>query len=299
MNGCHNDVYTKDLKGIDSASIERMNPELRDTKLAMTTKVAIHGELFEVTVEDSTQKNFWKNVSTWEPETFSFVESCARPGTTFIDVGAWIGPITLLAARRGAHVISLEPDRIALLALEKNICLNHLSPTILNAALHTHDNGVVLNAGPTGFGKSVSSSLTLPGDRLQQEMVTSITAQQLVKRIPKCHNEVAFKVDIEGHEYLVGKCIASVVSELRNSGIRVRMSMSVHPKLLMLAQNQGNSRQSRLYVREETRRLLEAFGPDSRFLCSDGVYRSVWRTLWRYLPVYRKKLNNFTVVLNS
>ena len=167
----------------------------------MTTKVAVHGELFEVVAEDGAQKNFWNNLSTWEPETFSFVESCAKPGTTFIDVGAWIGPITLLAARRGAHVISLEPDPAALLTLEKNIRLNHLSTTILNAALHTHDSGIVLNAGPAGFGNSVSSSLKFPGNQLQQEMVASITAQQLVKRIPKCHNEVAFKVDIEGHEY--------------------------------------------------------------------------------------------------
>ena len=268
-------------------------------KLTMTTTIAIHGEQFEVVAEDSAQREFWKNVSSWEPETFSFVESCAKPGTTFVDIGAWIGPITLLAARRGAHVISLEPDPTAFLTLEKNISLNHLSVTILNAAIHTHDSGVVLNAGPAGFGKSVSSSLKFPGDQHQQEMVTSITAQQLVKRIPKCHKELAFKIDVEGHEYLVGRCIASVMSELRDSGVRVRVSMSVHPKLLMLARGQGNSRHSRLYVREETRRLLKEFDPDNGFLCSDGVYRSTWRTLWRYLPVYRKKLNNFMVVLNS
>jgi len=43
-----------------------------------------------------------------------------------MDVGSWIGPTVLLAARHSARVVAYEPDPIALTELRSNITINKL-----------------------------------------------------------------------------------------------------------------------------------------------------------------------------
>ena len=55
----------------------------------------------------------------------------------FIDIGAWIGPYTLVAAKLGMRVFAFEPDKIAFEVLKKNIQLNEFKykPEIYNFGL--------------------------------------------------------------------------------------------------------------------------------------------------------------------
>ena len=54
------------------------------------------------------QPTFWDRVEagTWEPGTLAALAPHLGPETTFLDLGAWVGPLTLLAASRGARVLA-------------------------------------------------------------------------------------------------------------------------------------------------------------------------------------------------
>ncbi len=64
--------------------------------------------------------SFWATfaVGTFELATVSVLEAELGPGRRFLDIGAWIGPFTVLAAALGAQVTAFEPDPVAVAALD-------------------------------------------------------------------------------------------------------------------------------------------------------------------------------------
>jgi len=70
----------------------------------------------------------WKQVTqgTWSPDTLKSLSNLLKKESVFYDIGAWIGPITLLAARISQKVVSFEPDPIAFRFLLRNIQMNDL-----------------------------------------------------------------------------------------------------------------------------------------------------------------------------
>ena len=77
-------------------------------------------------------QKFWKKMlaGRWEADTLDFIQTYVDDKTTFFDIGAWIGPISLLAGTRGAQVIAVEPDPIAFSELKLNCSLNNYGPCI-------------------------------------------------------------------------------------------------------------------------------------------------------------------------
>jgi len=57
----------------------------------------------------------------WEPETKALVCETLAPGDLFLDIGAWIGPVTLWALGCGAKVIAIEPDPVAAEELKRRV----------------------------------------------------------------------------------------------------------------------------------------------------------------------------------
>lgn len=66
---------------------------------------------------------FWKlwGSGGWEPWTRAELERTLRPGDLFVDLGAWIGPVSLWALELGAKVIAIEPDPKALEELHRRV----------------------------------------------------------------------------------------------------------------------------------------------------------------------------------
>jgi FkbM family methyltransferase len=75
-----------------------------------------------VNVEERWRK-FWKayRADLWEPETKALLEEVLEPGDLFLDLGAWIGPVSLWALDLGASVIAVEPDPVALRELHRTL----------------------------------------------------------------------------------------------------------------------------------------------------------------------------------
>lgn len=85
--------------------------------------VAIHGQ--EFTVDDHPDnKEFWGwvNGSRWETHSFVLLDKYLSPEHTFVDVGAWIGPLSMYAGRVAKRTVAIEPDPVAFARLTEN-CL--------------------------------------------------------------------------------------------------------------------------------------------------------------------------------
>ena len=85
--------------------------------------VTVGGRTFNVVA--GRHDNFWDTCEAgWEATTFEVLTSQPGPASTFVDVGAWIGPMTLVAAACGARVVAYEPDPTAADELAENIAAN-------------------------------------------------------------------------------------------------------------------------------------------------------------------------------
>jgi len=76
------------------------------------------------------------------------------PSSTFVDIGAWIGPLTLYGAHLAGHCHAVEPDPLARAALTANIALN---PELSNP-INEHPVAVAEFEGKAKLGSITSSS---------------------------------------------------------------------------------------------------------------------------------------------
>lgn len=144
----------------------------------------------------------------WEDDTHQDLDGLLkdRSNPSFIDVGAWVGPISLWVANRCPIVLALEPDPVARKLLERNLMNNDvLNVVIREEALgdgNTINLGVkdaVENGKEAGeYGDSMTSSLYENSSR--SFTVDTVTFQQLVDNYSLDPNNLLIKIDIEGGE---------------------------------------------------------------------------------------------------
>ncbi|TDK50442.1 FkbM family methyltransferase [Antarcticimicrobium luteum] len=150
---------------------------------------------------DPYHSKFWRRASAgdWEPETFAVLDAHLSGGADYIDIGAWIGPTVLYAARKARHVWAFEPDATAFRYLAWNIELNGLANISALPVALSGRTGIarmasfggepgdsmssLLNAGAAG-GRDV---VTLGWDRFAAD--ADLSAVSLVK------------MDVEGAEF--------------------------------------------------------------------------------------------------
>ncbi len=177
---------------------------------------------------EATYMQFWDNMSSgnWEATTLEVFRQHIDHNTTFVDVGAWIGPTTLFAANFAKRVISVEADPVAAAQLKRNIALNPLLSTkikVIEKAISECAGTVKLGAR-TGRGDSMSSVL-FAGNSDAWDAPT-ITPAALAYELR--HEEKIFiKMDIEGGEYRVLPHFGSVAALPKTTFL-----VAFHPKYL-------------------------------------------------------------------
>ena len=137
---------------------------------------------------------FWEHLyesGRWELHTRELIDEILRPGDLFVDIGAWIGPVTLWALGRGASVIAIEPDPVALPELRRRV---PSSVEIWEGAVAVQSGfaGLTTNFG-LELGKSVSRLTEVEEGEVQVRTWT--LPEILGDRVP-----ALVKVDIEGYE---------------------------------------------------------------------------------------------------
>ena len=168
-------------------------------------------------VDPTIYQNFWNNFSNWEQNDLDFVSQIAEENKIFIDIGAWIGPYTLIAASMGMKVYAFEPDKVAFQELKKNIKLNNFKhkPEIFNFGLSKTDTKAYLYSNTDDFGKSESGLINYKNQKNTKQ--TEIELKNFLQEIYKIKNHNSnekikiIKIDIEGGEFLFEKDIYDLV----------------------------------------------------------------------------------------
>jgi len=101
--------------------------------------------------------DFWAQYDegAWEPQTHDAINEYVTPGSTYVDIGAWIGPTVLWAAPLAGRIIAVEPDPIAVELLIKNPA-PHENVEIIVGAVADHTGVAELAPHGEGFGSSMS-----------------------------------------------------------------------------------------------------------------------------------------------
>ncbi len=178
------------------------------------------------TVTSSHHEGMWTLLQEgqWEPESFQILDRFLKPDDVVIDVGAWIGPLSLYAAHRVKQVYSLEPDPVAFQELKANLLLNPQLPiTAIPLALDAQNGRKPLYIRT--FPGCSGSSLAHPGSGKSVNVSTSTIESLLSKfKIPKVD---FMKIDTEGAEFELIPAMRSFLSEHQPT-----LYLSLHAPLL-------------------------------------------------------------------
>ena len=149
---------------------------------------------------------FWARVSAgvWEPGALAAISAHVNAETWFLDLGAWVGPTTMLAARLGARCIAVEADPQALRELRGNLASNPALAarvTVIDRAVSATQDPVTL-AARRKPGDSMSSALLAQQADVARVRwsVEAITPAQLAALVP-ADAPLFIKLDIEGGEF--------------------------------------------------------------------------------------------------
>lgn len=243
---------------------------LRGTKTNIDTEfeneLGVYGDSFWEMVEDNL----------YEPETFDFIKKCFVPGSTFIDVGAATGCMTIYAAQLGYQVVAIEPQAEVYEALKRNLDLNPEVSTKVNA-LHA----LVVNRnyeGNANLNDFFSDGAAGPLSKLEKS-VSLIDLQTVISKTDS-KLMVIVKMDIEGVEFNILRDI-ELLALLRAR--KATLYLSLHPGFLSPLQSNNFFKKS-IWRLEAIREVENLFTRLSAFA---QVYNSAKRT----------KLNRITILL--
>jgi FkbM family methyltransferase len=172
-------------------------------------------------------KEFWQSIDNWEVETFNIFNRFLNNKSSYLDIGAWIGPTVLYGAHKAKHVYALEPDPVAFQELIFNINLNPgitSKVTCINAALG-EKSGIIKLFQRNSLGDSMSSLIpTSSYEKYCEVIATSIDELTLNYNI----KDINFiKMDIEAGEYFLIPALSKYLKLTRPT-----LNLSLHPPFL-------------------------------------------------------------------
>jgi FkbM family methyltransferase len=177
-------------------------------------------------VNDQNSK-FWDmlSVGQWEESTFGAIDSQIDADTTFLDFGAWIGPVTLYASTKALRVISFEPDPVAASRLRENVALNPALAskiTIVERAVSSTPGALTMGAR-NAQGDSMSSVMNVNSD--MRWSVQAVTPDEIARMVP-ADAPLFLKIDVEGAEYELAPSLAPLLSRAKVAAL-----ISFHPRI--------------------------------------------------------------------
>lgn len=163
--------------------------------------------------------DFWSVFESrgWEPELEDVLSRYLTTGSTFVDIGAWIGPVSLIASEFHGSVHAIEPDPVAMERLTEN------TRTVGNITRHqvaiSDRDGPVLigRRADRRFGDSMTSTI-FQGDAVS---VRGVTLETFVRDQDLTHIGL-IKMDIEGGEQAA---LAECHPFLRRLGVPLLLSL--------------------------------------------------------------------------
>lgn len=150
-------------------------------------------------------ETYWSN-GQWRVNTHAALKRLLTPESTFVDVGAWVGPVVLWAAPLCRRVLALEPDPVAFDALVANtINLDNVAPVRM-AMGETTGTQSLYHRG--AFGESMST--LVPTGESDPTDVTVVSPTDFITTWG-IEPPALFNVNIEGSEALVLPTLAPLL----------------------------------------------------------------------------------------
>ena len=140
--------------------------------------------------------SFWRNIyNTWEHDTYESIIPHLSKDKIFVDIGAWQGPISLIAQKYSKQCICFEPDPIAYEYLVKNIELNGFTNIIAINAAVSNESELYIGNNELGGG---GSSYLRPQNSVK---CPTISFPEILNKFNLNENNISvIKIDIEGYE---------------------------------------------------------------------------------------------------
>ena len=148
---------------------------------------------------------FWDRVEdgTWESAVIKKLESIVRPTDIIFDVGAWIGPYSLLLSRLAKQVIAFEPCPFSRGILTDNLKLNNITNvTVESLALSDREGEEkIYYYNPTKLDDILASSMWNMVNRGSKTEGISIPVTTIDAYCRTNHIKPdGIKIDVEGYE---------------------------------------------------------------------------------------------------
>ncbi len=176
-------------------------------------KVSISGQMFTLPRILLPAFNLWHD-NDYEPPLTHFLREVLKPGDTFIDVGANIGVLSLLAARLVAssgRVFAFEPNPFVYSALVQLVHANGLADrcTVFPIALDRAPGSLRLSVSAFGSQTMARTSVMKFDPNAREVNIIGCTLDTVLSPLPavKC-----IKVDVEGAELNVLKGATRLVT---------------------------------------------------------------------------------------
>ena len=149
---------------------------------------------------------FWKKFANgWEPETERIYQAYVKPGSTVLDIGAWIGPTLLYSLTCGAEsVYAVEPNPQSYKIIKSMINLNpHIEEriTLINKAVSSQSGSLTMGLAKDEDDTSMFGIQSDDSDS-QSIQIQATTVCKLIQQY-QLKNVDLIKIDIEGAEVLL------------------------------------------------------------------------------------------------
>jgi len=150
---------------------------------------------------DPDHMGFWKSMgmNEFEPETYDIFDAFLKSDSTYCDIGAWIGPTVIYAAKKCKQAICFEPNPESFRYLIWNLCLNGLldNVTPYQIALANSDGLVKMSQQGTA---SMSMGILEEARTAHTIDVLGLTWKTWGQLVQAPHFDF-IKIDIEGLEF--------------------------------------------------------------------------------------------------
>jgi FkbM family methyltransferase len=225
----------------------------------------------KVTVEtegDPYGPGFWHKVFLfqYEPTTQGLIHGIVDSQSTFIDLGAATGSMTLTAAALGAQVHSYEASPSHHQILERNASLNPHLP----GSIETHNCAVGARQGNIQFKLDADSSLLSPivfhGLEPSAEQIPIQPLSHIISRHSGDDSNLVIKMDVEGAEYSILRDTSNLATLFDSNATLI---LAIHPGLASPPKSRSLPRRLSWRLRNMLRdlRLFEDLhGTDIRFV---------------------------------
>ena len=156
-----------------------------------------YGVEFKIpTQTDPALDNFWRShYMSWESDTYNDILPHLDSNKTFLDIGSWQGPISMIAQKTSKQCLCFEPDPIAYDMLVENININNFNNIIpVNKAVSNESS---LSIGNDVLGGGGSSFLR----QKNSTECSTISFEEILMKYGLNENNISvIKIDIEGYE---------------------------------------------------------------------------------------------------